>query len=403
MNHSFSIGRRRFLVAGLANAASSALDAQSQEHGAKTIRYGVVGCGTRSVLHHLPFVKRCVPEVEVAALCDITPEALERARAIWPGAATHTDYRRMLAEHPEIEAVVVVIPNYLHAEVAVAALEAGKHVLVEKPMAIRLTDADRMVSAARKGNRILQVGMQARYSEVLRRMSQLIREGAIGDVEFVFASLFRGDWNPRSWRYTDPATGRKTNWRFLTKTAGSSLCEDGIHELDVIHWLVGAEPVRIQAQGGNNVLKDRETIDHAGLLIEFANGAKLNFAFTLFTPVRSNEVFRVYGSKAEMSFDGDWWTSQGAGEIVIQSYSPAVKADRISVPNLRRDEAAWSKGAPFDAGTARQHREFVKSITTGAPVFVDGKTGRDAVHIALAAERSLRTGQILRWNDEEDL
>src|SRR5437764_10296525 len=128
-----------------------------------------------------------------------------------------------------------------------------------------------MIDAARRNNRVLQVGQQSRYSEAYARMHELIGQGAIGDLSYVFGSLFRGDWFAGSWKYTDPATGKQTNWRLLTKTAGSALLEDGIHELDVIHWLASSDPRRIQAQGGNKVLRDRETIDHAGLLIDFSN------------------------------------------------------------------------------------------------------------------------------------
>src|SRR5205823_14265139 len=97
-------------------------------------------------------------------------------------------------------------------------------------MALRLADADRMIDAAKRKNRVLQVGQQSRYSEAYGRMHELIGQGAIGDLHYIFGSLFRGDWFAGSWKYTDPVTGKKTNWRLLTKTAGSALLEDGIHE-----------------------------------------------------------------------------------------------------------------------------------------------------------------------------
>ena len=404
MENPTSLGRRDFLLAGVTSSASSRLLAQ--ETPPKRLRYGIVGSGLRALGTHMPFLNGFVPEVQIAAIADITPEALEKGRSACPGAATYNDHKRMLAEHPELDAVVVVIPNYLHAQVTLDALEAGKHVLVEKPMATRLADADRMISVAAQRKLVLQVGMQARYNEVFRRMADLIREGAIGDVELIVGSLFRGDWNPNSWRYTDPVTGKRTNWRYLTRTAGSSLLEDGIHELDVIHWLAGRDPVRIQAHGGNNVLKDRETIDHAGLLVEFAGGAKLDFSYTTFTPgVTNREILRLFGAKAEMSFEGAWYNARGQGEIVIRPYQrgSGAKAERIAVPYLRPDEEKWGEGGPVDPGSVRQHRAFVQSILKGTPVRANGAVGRDAVHISLAAERSLRTKRALRWDEVEAL
>src|SRR5208283_4045352 len=162
---------------------------------------------------------------------------------------------------------------------------------------------------------------------LFRRMAELLRQGAIGDLELVFAALFRGDWNPKSWKYTDARTGVSTNWRFLTYTAGTSLMEDGIHELDVIHWLVNAQPKLIQAQGGNNVFRDRETIDNAGVLIEFSNHVRCNFGFSLITPeVPDGRVLRFFGSKGEMTYrqepDGQY--------VVINPYRGQTQ--RIPVP-----------------------------------------------------------------------
>jgi predicted dehydrogenase len=313
----------------------------------------------------------------------------------------------MLSAHPELDAVVVVVPNFLHAPVTIAALEAGKHVLIEKPMATRVADATKMLETAKKQQRILEVGFQMRYSQLFHRMDDLLGQGAIGDLELVFAALFRGDWNPRSWKYTDPQTGVSTNWRFLTYTAGCSLMEDGIHELDVIHWLVNARPKLIQAQGGNNVYRDRETIDNAGLLIEFANQVRCNFGFSLFTPgTPDGLVMRFYGSKGEMTFrremDGQY--------VVLNPYRG--KAESIPVPYYQPgEEEVWNdllkrrRSDPMsndnEISTYRVHREFLKSLETGAAPFADGGVGRDAIQITLAAEHSLRGGHVIPWDSTE--
>jgi predicted dehydrogenase len=400
MSDSSKMGRRDFLYSAVAGAASVAVSPRSGASTSKKLRYGVVGSGSRSRGAHLKILHEYVPEVEVVALCDITPENLRSGLEICgPSTAGYSDHRRMLTEHPELDAVIVVVPNYKHADIVIDALNAGMHVLTEKPIAIHLADADRMIAAAQARQRILQVGFQMRYLNIYRRMHDLIREGAIGDVEYVWGALFRGDWNPKSWKYTDPQTGQKTIWRYLTLTCGSALLEDGIHEFDIIHWLVGAEPVRIEAQGGNNVFRDRETIDHAGLLVEFSNGTKCTFGFTIFTPhLTDGRTMRFLGSKGEM------FTEQNGNEefIVIRPYQG--QPERISVPYLLPKEAAFWKGGgavgDFDVATYREHKAFIQSVTEGTPPFVNGKVGRDAVHISLAAERSLRTGHAVSWDDQ---
>ncbi len=180
MKESISLDRREFLATGIAGAAALALEARSQGAADKKIRLGVVGTGNRSRGNHLPIIKKLIPEMEIVALCDITPEALQKAHEITPEAAVYPDHQRMLAEQKNLDAVLVVVPNYVHADVTVDALEAGKHVLVEKPMATHLADADRMIAAARKNKRVLQLGMQSRYSDGYQRMAQMIHSGAIG-------------------------------------------------------------------------------------------------------------------------------------------------------------------------------------------------------------------------------
>jgi len=402
-----TITRRGFLEGTLAGASGWALTQTNPSRASANPRhwkFGVVGTGARARGAHLPILRDYFPEVEVVALCDITPENLQEGRKVYgKAAAGYSDYQQMFSEHPEMDAVVVVVPNFLHAPVTIAALEAGKHVLTEKPIATHVADATKMIETAKRQQRILEVGFEMRYSLLFHRMADLLSQGANGDLELVFAALFRGDWNPRSWKYTDPRTGVSTNWRFLTYTAGCSLMEDGIHELDVIRWLVNSQPKRIQAQGGNNLYRDRETVDNAGLLIEFANQVRCNFGFSLFTPgTPDGLVMRFYGSRGEMTFRRE----MEAQYVVLNPYRG--KTESIAVPYYEPgEEAVWNdllRRRPSDPmsndneiSTYRVHREFLKSLETGAPPFSDGQVGRDAIHLALAAEYSLRRGQIVAW------
>lgn len=397
------LGRREFLgkaatAAGFAVAPEFVRGQATQETSSRKWRYGVVGTGARARGSHLPLLRDHFPEVEIVALCDITPENLEEGLKICDNKpAGYNDYDRMLAAHPELDAVVVVVPNFLHAEFSIAALKTGKHVLTEKPVATTLPDAARMIETARENRRILEVAFEWRYSPVFERMADLINQGRIGKLEIVYAALFRGDWNPRSWKYTDPDTGKAINWRFLNHTTGGSLLEDGIHELDVIHWLVGREAACIGAQGGNNVFTDRETIDNAQLLIEFVTRSRCLFGFSLFTPyARDGFVMRFYGSQAEMI--PDW----GAEEASVILNSSQGKTERIPVPYFAPEEReVWmdlktkhasrdAKACDMEMSTYRVHKSFLHSMATGARPFSSAEVGREAIQISLAAEQSLR-------------
>jgi len=392
------VGRRDFLKGMLVGAASvGALGTRSVEGAERRFRYGVVGSGNRSRSSHLPILKSYFPDIDIVALCDITPENLQKGLEICgPATKGYADHREMLAQHPDLDAVIVIVPSYKHAEITLHALEGGKHVLCEKPIATHLSDADQMISTAKQRGLKLQIGLQMRYTPVYERAAQLIQEGRIGKVEYVFASIFRGDWNPNSWKYTDPVTGVKTNWRFLRLTEGAALLEDGIHELDIIHWLVGAEPRTVQSVGGNNVLRNRETIDHAGLLIDFSNDVKCNFAFSLFTRgATDGRVMRYYGSEGELSIES-------ASAILVKPYHGRV--ERIATSDdIPQPPEGSLHGLHHDSGTYWEHKAFQHSILTGSEPFCDGKKGRDVAHISLAATRSLRIGQPIAWQDESEL
>ncbi|MBI3695253.1 MAG: Gfo/Idh/MocA family oxidoreductase, partial [Acidobacteria bacterium] len=198
--------RRAFLW-----APAAVLSAQAP----RKIRIAIVGTGHRAWAH-INVIKAGKVDVEIVALADPTPEFRDRAATLVGFAvATYSDYRKMLAEVKDLDGVLVVTPNFLHAEVTIAALEHGLHVLCEKPMATSVADANHMIAASKRAGKILQIGQQMRHTPLYEKMAALVKEGRIGQVQFASGNLFRGDWNPQSWRFNGAI------WRFLTAAAGS--------------------------------------------------------------------------------------------------------------------------------------------------------------------------------------
>jgi UDP-N-acetyl-2-amino-2-deoxyglucuronate dehydrogenase len=219
-----------------------------------------------------------------------------------------------------------------------------------------------------------------------------VKAGEIGPLQYVAGNLFRRDWNPRSWRYTDPKTGVATNWRFLSATAGSSLMEDGIHELDVMNWMIGSHVARLYATGGNNVLKQRETIDHAGLLIDYENGLKLAFEFCIFAPNSGPATRR-------MMLIGEGGNLQSeVAKLTMRKKGAAAQDVEIS-RHIPRAAGAAQVGPDQDIGTYREYVALANSIRTGAKPFCNGETAKQVLKISLLAEKSIRERRIVTWND----
>jgi predicted dehydrogenase len=261
-------------------------------------------------------------------------------------------------------------------------------------MATKVEDANRMIAAAEKSGKILQIGQQNRFNPLYVKMNELVRAGEIGDLKFVTGNIYRSDWYKLSWKYPDPKTQTPTNWRLLTHTAGSSLMEDGIHEIDVLHGMINAKVTRVYASGGNNVYKDRETIDHAGLVIDYESGVKFTFNFCLYGNNASKEISRL------MVLTGTMGIMQPEGRQVSirrQTGGPAKVYDpKGSAPDII---TAREVGPDQDAGTYREYTAFANSIRTGAKPLVSGQIGKEAIKISLLAEKSLREGRIVSWND----
>jgi len=189
------------------------------------VKVGVIGLGMGRA--HLKGYEAS-PNAQVVALCDINEELLGRVLKERPNVRGFTDYGEMLAMR-ELQAVSVALPNYLHAPVTIAALEAGKHVLCEKPMAMNAAEAEQMKAASERTGRILMMHFNMRYMASAATLKPIMEAGGLGDVYHVTTTYTRRDGYPRlgSW------FGQKA------KSGGGPLIDLGVHRIDLALWLMG--------------------------------------------------------------------------------------------------------------------------------------------------------------------
>jgi predicted dehydrogenase len=189
------------------------------------VRVGVIGCGSIGVYHIASYKK--VPNAEVVALCDIDEVALNEAKSKFGVGQIYKDYRDLLSRG-EVDAVSVCLPNRLHSIVSVAAFEAGKHVLCEKPTAINAKEAQKMIDASKKADKKLLIGLTFRFQNRSRVLKEHIEAGELGDIYYSKCGCLR--------RSGIPGMG---SW-FTTKSeAGAGpLYDIGVHALDLTLWLM---------------------------------------------------------------------------------------------------------------------------------------------------------------------
>ena len=225
------------------------------------MRFGLIGYGAWGRLH-----ARSIAAADGLALSMIAcrnEETAAVARRDFPDARVTLDWREAVAD-PGVDVIDVVLPNHLHADVACAALEAGKDVLLEKPMATTRDDCDRVIAAERASGRVVSVGHEFRLSTQWGRAKRLIDEGAIGEPLFVNVNLFRN-------AYRTGAEG----WRYDASRVGSWMLEETVHFFDFALWYLAAsgDPVSIRAFGNQRPGRAQGMYDNLCAIVRFDGDA----------------------------------------------------------------------------------------------------------------------------------
>ncbi|MBR2872792.1 MAG: Gfo/Idh/MocA family oxidoreductase [Lentisphaeria bacterium] len=200
------------------------------------VRIGVIGVGSIGTVHTTNYAK--VDNAEVVAMCDILPDRLAEKAAAFNVAKTYADYNDLLAD-PEIDAVSVCVPNDMHAPIAIAALNAGKHVMLEKPMTLSAELGKQILAARDASGKKLQMGMVYRQKPEARLLKEIVDNGRLGNIYQIRVKLIR--------RRGIPGLG---GW-FTTKakSGGGGLIDIAVHFLDLVMWLSNKwEPTKVSAK-----------------------------------------------------------------------------------------------------------------------------------------------------------
>ena len=266
------------------------------------IKVGIIGCGKIAQVRHIPEYA-ANPHAEVYGFYDINVARAEELAKKYGGKAFAT-YEELLAD-PEIEAVSVCAANHAHAEISIAALKAGKHVLCEKPMAVTLAECEAMVAAAEEAGKYLMIGQNQRLAKAHSKAKELIEQGAIGKV-LTFRTIF-GHGGPETWSI-DPGSNV---WFFdKTKAAMGAMADLGIHKTDMIQYVLGSKIVKTQA-----VLTTLDKRDATGSLIGVDDNAiciyqmensvigTMTASWTYYAAEDNTTV--IYGTKGELRLYDD--------------------------------------------------------------------------------------------------
>lgn len=331
---------------------------------------GVIGCGAIAEIVHLPVYKE-MPQTDLKAVCDTDKDRAEEIADKFDAESWYTNYKDLL-ERDDIDAVSICTPNSFHREHSVAAANAGKHILLEKPMAPTLEDCDKIIEASQRAGVKLMIGVNSRFLSSARRVKKLLENDTIGKISQV--------------RYHGGHSGPYSTWvavsdwfKKKSEVGGGVLIDIGAHYLDLMRWFVG-DISEVSAIGGNLSGKF-EGEDNAIVILTFKNGV-MGELDTSWTYNDWYETAEIHGA------EGTIFIRDASGPIVVYS-------DR-KIPENLRGPVSLRESVPIEEQmkpTRVKVEHFVESILQDKQPMVTGEDGRAVVEAILAAYRSMETGE----------
>lgn len=345
------------------------------------LKIGVVGVGNIAEEHIGAYLKN--PAVDLYAFCDINAARLEEMSERYGVSRCYADVNDMLRACPELDAVSICTWNSAHAPCAIAALEAGKHVLCEKPMATSAAEALRMQEAARRSGKLLMIGFVRRYGNDCQILEDLIRQDTLGEIYYAKATYLRRNGNPGGW------FGDKS------RSGGGPLIDLGVHVIDLTRYLMGnPKPVSVYgatfrklynrphikcASGYRSVSAGKDDIcdveDLASALIRYENGAVLQIEASFSLNIQKDEgIIQLFGTKGGAKLDP---------ELELYTELDGYLSDiRLAAPTA----------LSFDGLFAREIDHFVECVLTGTPCRAPAEDGVELMRILDAVYRSAAAG-----------
>ena len=342
-----------------------------KEKNGKKLRFGLVGCGRIAKRHSELLGNGMIAGAELAAVCDI-----KSARAKEVGnkfnVPHYTDMRKMM-EKERLDAVSVLTPSGYHAEHVIALAAYGKHIVVEKPMALKLYDADAMIEACDKNRIKLFVVKQNRFNVPVVKLRDSLARGRFG--KLVMGTV-RVRWCRRQ-EYYD-----QDKWRGTWALDGGVIANQASHHVDLLRWTLG-EPVSVFAKS-STALVDIETEDTAAVVLKFKNGALGIIEATTATRPRDIEgSLSVLGENGIVEIGGFAVNEMRIWEFAKKEQADAdvLKKYSVNPPNV------------YGYGHQAYYQNVVDCILSDSQQLVDGLEGRKTLELILAIYESIETGK----------
>jgi len=329
------------------------------------LRFCLIGTGRAGLIHARNIHNR-IPEARLVAICDANPDTLHTTGAEFPDAVQYTDYRLAIGNR-DLDAVVIVTPTFLHRDIACAAAESGKHVFLEKPMAVTAEECRAIIAATNRAQVKLQIGFMRRFDEGFLEAKQLLDVGEMGRVMKI-KSTGRGPGLPSPWMYD-------------LKKSNGIIAEVNSHDMDSLRWFTGSEAVRAYAEAANFKCPDAR-MSHP----DFYDNVLASFRF------QDDTIGEVDGTcPCHYGYDARVEILCEKGLLMV-GHVTQQGVTRVSIDGCVQGRAVKSWRNLFKDAYLAEMEHFVECVLKNRQPRVSGNDGLKAVEMVVAVNASLQSG-----------
>lgn len=319
----------------------------------KPIPLALIGCGKLGRVHVQCIAK--IPEARFVAYADTSEKAAQTFLKDFGGEYATADMGRVFSD-PDIRAVYICTRHDSHASLAIAAARAGKHILIEKPLALRIEDCEAVAAEVKKAGVFLMPAFKMRYYPLVQKAREFIPKPQV-----LVGQMMDNPWAEGTW-VQDPVLG------------GANVHSQGCHTTDILRYLAGSEPKRLWAAGGSLTHPGNPCIDQCVASIQFANGHVASW-------IQGDAALGAFTSKFFFGLFGN-------GGRSVQLY------DRLKKAAFSDGTKTWIEERTEEEGFQLENREFVDALRENRQPKMNAHDGIQATRMVLAADRAIRTGQV---------
>lgn len=333
------------------------------------LKFAILGCGRISYKHIEALINN-KDHIELVAVCDLVEEKATERREQYENAIkdsnveVYTNYKKML-ESEKIDVVSIATESGYHAKHAIDCINADTHVLIEKPMALSVTDADEMISLAKSKNKKICISHQNRFNPPIQKLRRAIEEGRFGKIINGTARIL---WT-RDQNYYDQAP-----WRGTKELDGGTLMNQCIHNIDLLQWMMNSDVERLHAER-DTFLRDIEMEDFGAILLRFKSGAiGLVEGSACVYPKNLEETLSIFGEKGTVVIGG-----LAVNEIKTWDFADERDYDK-------EDESTEVDNV-YGSGHTPLYKDFIDAINEDREPLVNGEEGKKSMGIVLGSYR----------------